>query len=151
MPRKYISENVENREQRSSGLSNKLAFLLVGGGIGAAVALLLAPKSGRELRGDITDATRKGYDKSLETANQLRENSGVYYEQLKEQAATAYTVAADKLRSRSANAETTETAAQLSGSSFEDSELTGVAEENDFREAVAENDFGQTYSKPNNF
>ncbi len=151
MAKKYISENGETREQSSGGISNKLAFLLVGGGIGAAVALLLAPKSGRELRGDITDATRKGYDKSLETANQLRENSGVYYEQLKGQAATAYTAAAGKLRSRSASSETSETAARLSDSGFDDSELIGVAQENDFREAVDETDFRQPHSKPSDF
>ena len=44
-------------------ISNKLTYLLIGGGIGAVLALLFAPKSGQELRGDIADATRKGIDR----------------------------------------------------------------------------------------
>ena len=51
-------------------ISNKLTYLLIGGGIGAVLALLFAPKSGQELRGDIADATRKGIDRSREASRQ---------------------------------------------------------------------------------
>ena len=61
-------------------ISNKLTFLLIGGGIGAVLALLFAPKSGHELRGDIADATRKGIDRSREAAQQLGDRAGEYYE-----------------------------------------------------------------------
>ncbi|HYL97503.1 MAG TPA: YtxH domain-containing protein, partial [Blastocatellia bacterium] len=40
----------------------KFGFLLIGAGIGAALALLFAPKSGREFRGDIADAGKQGLD-----------------------------------------------------------------------------------------
>jgi hypothetical protein len=61
-------------------ISNKLTYLLIGGGIGAILALLFAPKSGQELRGDIAEATRKGIDRSREAAQQLGDRAGEYYE-----------------------------------------------------------------------
>jgi gas vesicle protein len=63
-------------ERDSASASTKLTYLLIGGGIGAVIALLFAPKSGEELRGDIADATRKGLEKSKETAVQLQERAG---------------------------------------------------------------------------
>lgn len=45
--------------REDSSVSTKLTYLLIGGGIGAIIALLFAPKSGQELREDIADATRK--------------------------------------------------------------------------------------------
>ena len=67
-------------EREETSAATKLTYLLVGGGIGAVLALLFAPKSGEELRGDIADATRKGIEKSKETATQLQEKAGEYYE-----------------------------------------------------------------------
>ena len=66
------------REYESEGTSasTKLTFLLVGGAIGAVVALLFAPKSGEERRGDIADATRKGIEKSKEAATNLQAQGG---------------------------------------------------------------------------
>ena len=51
-------------EREESSASTKLTYLLIGGGIGAILALLFAPKSGQELREDIADATRKGLEKA---------------------------------------------------------------------------------------
>ena len=45
--------------REDANVSTKLTYLLIGGGIGAIIALLFAPKSGVELRGDIADADRK--------------------------------------------------------------------------------------------
>jgi gas vesicle protein len=80
----------ENYRLGESNITDKLTYLLIGGGIGAIVALLLAPKAGRELRGDLADVTRKGYDKTRTTAQQLREHSGEYYQQLKQNAGNLY-------------------------------------------------------------
>ncbi len=66
--------NEYDREETSA--TTKLTYLLIGGGIGAVLALLFAPKSGEELRGDIADVTRKGIEKSKETAAQLQEKAG---------------------------------------------------------------------------
>jgi gas vesicle protein len=52
-----------------------IPYLLIGGGIGAAVALLLAPKAGTELRGDIADVTKRSVDATKEKANGLRTQS----------------------------------------------------------------------------
>ncbi|MEQ1761659.1 MAG: YtxH domain-containing protein [Pyrinomonadaceae bacterium] len=73
-------------DREDANVSTKLTYLLIGGGIGAVLALLFAPKSGQELRGDIADATRKGIEKSKETAAQLQERAGEYYEVGRERA-----------------------------------------------------------------
>jgi gas vesicle protein len=77
-------------------VSTKLTYLLIGGGIGAVIALLFAPKSGHELRGDIADATRKGIEKSKETAAHLQERAGEYYEVGRERASEYYHTAQEK-------------------------------------------------------
>jgi gas vesicle protein len=80
----------------NDNISTRLTYLLIGGGIGAIIALLFAPKSGQELRGDLADATRKGIDKSREAAQQLGERAGEYYETTRERAGELYTQAATK-------------------------------------------------------
>lgn len=80
----------------NDNISTRLTYLLIGGGIGAVIALLFAPKSGQELRGDLADATRKGIDKSRETAQQIGERAGEYYESTRERAGELYSQAASK-------------------------------------------------------
>ena len=51
------------RRDSGDNISTRLTYLLIGGGIGAILALLFAPKSGHELRGDrarALDAYRDG-------------------------------------------------------------------------------------------
>jgi len=86
--------NEYDREETSA--TTKLTYLLIGGGIGAILALLFAPKSGEELRGDIADATRKGLEKGKETAAQLQEKAGEYYEVTREKAGEYYAAAQEK-------------------------------------------------------
>lgn len=83
-------------ERENSSASAKLTYLLIGGGIGAVIALLFAPKSGEELRGDIADATRKGIEKGKETAAQLQERAGEYYEVGRERASELYETGREK-------------------------------------------------------
>jgi len=83
-------------EREETSAATKLTYLLVGGGIGAVLALLFAPKSGEELRSDIADATRKGIEKSRETASQLQEMAGDYYEVSREKASEFYQSAQEK-------------------------------------------------------
>lgn len=73
-------------EKDNTSVTTKLTYLLIGGGIGAVIALLFAPKSGVELREDIADATRKGLEKSKEAAAHLQEVAGEYYEVSREKA-----------------------------------------------------------------
>ena len=86
-----------NDYRSSDNISSKLAYVLIGGGIGAILALLFAPKSGHELRGDIADATRKGMDRSREAAQQLGDRAGEYYEATRGRAAELYSQAAERV------------------------------------------------------
>ena len=88
--------NDDYRRDSGDNISTRLTYLLIGGGIGAVIALLFAPKSGHELRGDLADATRKGIDRSKEAAQQFGDRAGTYYEAGRERAAEYYTQAADK-------------------------------------------------------
>jgi gas vesicle protein len=87
----------EYRRDSGDGISTRLTYLLIGGGIGAILALLFAPKSGHELRGDIADATRKGIDRSREAAQQIGDRAGEYYEATRGRAAELYTQAAERV------------------------------------------------------
>jgi len=66
------------REEAS--MSTQLTCFAIGATVGAVVALLFAPKAGRELRQDVADATRKGVDRARETGSQLSARAGEYYE-----------------------------------------------------------------------
>lgn len=84
----------QDRDETSA--ATKLTYLIVGGGIGAILALLFAPKSGVELREDIADATRKGIEKSKEAAAQFQEKAGDYYEVSRDKASELYQTATEK-------------------------------------------------------
>lgn len=58
-------------ENDGGSATEKLTFLLIGAGIGATLALLFAPKTGRELRGEIADYTRRGVDYAGEGARAI--------------------------------------------------------------------------------
>lgn len=53
--------------------ADRLTYLLIGAGIGATLALLFAPKSGKELRKDIADVSRKGVQKGTHVAHAIGE------------------------------------------------------------------------------
>lgn len=86
-----------DQERDETSASTKLTYLLVGGAIGAVVALLFAPKSGKELREDIADATRQGLEKGKEAASMFGERAGEYYEVTREKASDLYHEAQDKV------------------------------------------------------
>ena len=84
-------------DSNTSGLAgNKFLYLLAGAGIGAATALLFAPKAGVDLRSDIADITRKGYDETLDLAQQLKDQSADLYQSIKEKTDKVYELAAEK-------------------------------------------------------
>jgi gas vesicle protein len=77
-----MSEN-HGRRRGGGGESDagaRLTYFAIGATIGAVAALLFAPKSGRELREDLADATRKGVDRARETGTQLSARAGEYYD-----------------------------------------------------------------------
>lgn len=95
-----MSRQMERGRGTGTGGDNeigaRIAYLLVGAGIGAVVALLFAPKSGHELRGDIADATRKGIDRTREAATQLGDRATDYYEGARDRASEIYTAGRDR-------------------------------------------------------
>ena len=68
------------RDDDRGDVATRLTYFVIGGTVGAIVALLFAPKAGRELRGDIADVTRKGVDRTREVGGQLGARAGEYYE-----------------------------------------------------------------------
>ena len=82
-----------NDRSEGSDVSTRLTYLLIGGGIGAIIALLFAPKSGTELRGDIADVTRKGIDKTRDGARFVGDKAGEYYGAAREKAGEFYDTA----------------------------------------------------------
>lgn len=61
---------MSNTNAESDGVG--LAPLLAGLGVGAVIALLLAPRSGGETRGFLADTARDGKDVILESVEDLR-------------------------------------------------------------------------------
>jgi len=84
-------------ENDGSGAAEKLTFLLVGAGIGATLALLFAHKSGRELRGDIADYTKRGVDAANEQARVLGGRAGELYGTASNKASELYGNAAGRV------------------------------------------------------
>ncbi len=81
----------------NAGIRSGLFYLFIGGGLGAVAALLLAPKSGTELRGEISKAARKGYDETRQIAHRLKEKSDVLYHTIRGKGDDAHDFAAPKL------------------------------------------------------
>ena len=67
-----MKEELEKKEIGIQGRSVVVPFL-VGGLVGAGIALLLAPKSGRETREDIKDLAVKSKEKVASTIHKGRE------------------------------------------------------------------------------
>jgi gas vesicle protein len=84
-------------ENENSSASEKLTFLLIGAGIGATLALLFAPKSGRELRGDIADYTRRGVDAAGEGARQVGARASELYDTTSGRVQSAYGSARERV------------------------------------------------------
>ncbi|HQZ95733.1 MAG TPA: YtxH domain-containing protein [Pyrinomonadaceae bacterium] len=93
---KYESNTPEQISTRFSARDG-ITYLLIGGGIGAVLALLFAPKSGREMRTEIADVSKRGYDLTLEKATELKGQSAEAIKAVKEKAAAVYDFAASKL------------------------------------------------------
>jgi gas vesicle protein len=71
---------MSDHQRRESDAGTRLTYFVIGATVGAVVALLFAPKSGRELREDLADATRKGVDRARETGAQISAKAGEYYD-----------------------------------------------------------------------
>ncbi len=63
---------------------SKLAYFLVGGGIGAVVALLFAPRSGRETRDMISQRAGEGRERVLQASRSMSDRVTTYVDKGKE-------------------------------------------------------------------
>jgi gas vesicle protein len=79
-------------ERSDSTTGTAVTFLLIGLGVGAALGLLLAPKSGRQLRKDL----RRSYDGALETVSDWTDEAKDRFEEAVEKGADF----ADELRAK---------------------------------------------------
>jgi gas vesicle protein len=78
-------------EDRYEGTSNHLLYFLLGGLTGAAIALLYAPRSGRETRELLGEKLREGAEKGRELrdtlvsrSREMLDDAGEYVERQKE-------------------------------------------------------------------
>lgn len=69
------------------GTKGFLLGALAGGIVGSVTALLFAPKSGKELRGDISEGAQKVSDATLHAVSQVGETTGRVAKQIGGQAA----------------------------------------------------------------
>jgi gas vesicle protein len=67
----------------SSGAGTAVTFLLIGLGVGAALGLLLAPKSGKQLRKDL----RRSYEDTLDTISDWTDEAKDRFEEAIEKGA----------------------------------------------------------------
>ncbi|MBZ5727853.1 MAG: YtxH domain-containing protein [Acidobacteriia bacterium] len=86
-----MSKEVE--ETGDEGIANTLAWFITGAIIGATVALLYAPKSGKETRQFLADKAQQGKDAVTDTSHTIVESSRDMFErgrQLVEDAADLF-------------------------------------------------------------
>jgi gas vesicle protein len=79
-------------QDRSSSVGTAITFLLIGLGAGAVVGMMLAPKTGRQMRRDL----RRGYESARETFDDWKENARDFAEDAIERGSDL----ADDLRER---------------------------------------------------
>jgi gas vesicle protein len=72
-----MSDNVQDAMEEGSG---RLAWFLTGAIIGATVAVLYAPKSGKDTRQFLTDKTQQGRDAINETGQDIVDASREMFE-----------------------------------------------------------------------
>ncbi|MGA2005230.1 MAG: YtxH domain-containing protein [Terriglobales bacterium] len=79
-------------ERSGNTAGTAITFLLIGLGVGAAVGLLLAPKTGRQLRKDL----RRSYDDAVDTVSDWTEDARGRFKDVVEKGSDF----ADELRSK---------------------------------------------------
>ena len=82
----------EGRYESSGRVGTAITFLLIGLGAGAVVGMLLAPKTGREMRKDL----RRGYENARDTFDDWKETARDFAEDAMDRGADL----ADDLRER---------------------------------------------------
>lgn len=122
-------------EDESVNFKDFVIGALVGGIIGAAAGLLLAPKAGRELRGDVATQAVNLKDKSVEFSSTAKEKTTQLSQQLKEQS----TQLVDKVKSKSSKTPTVFDDGTVSSEGEEPLDETAIGNMTDGLEETAVN------------
>ena len=91
-------------ESGTGGGNGNMMYLIAGGLIGAATALLFAPKAGSALRGDIADVTRKGYGGALDLTSKVKDQTGTLVQSIREKGSELVDAASQKFGSATESA-----------------------------------------------
>jgi len=98
---------MSDRYDDSRGISMLVAGFGLGTLVGTVIGLLIAPKSGRELRADIADYSKDYYDKAREYGKDYYEKAKDYsretYDAGREKARQAYEAGRERAREYSSN------------------------------------------------
>ncbi len=76
--RVYYSKETENLARRQQMVGN-LAFLMLGLGAGATIAMLFAPEKGEKVRQLVSSALEEGFTRGRETTEELLDHVGKEY------------------------------------------------------------------------
>jgi gas vesicle protein len=87
-----VDMRIGRYESSDAPIGTAITFLLIGLGAGAALGLLLAPKTGRQLRKDL----RRSYDDALETVSDWTDEARDRFEEAVEKGSDF----ADELRAK---------------------------------------------------
>lgn len=123
LPSKYAHKGYTDTfydEKEESGAGSFLLGAVVGGVIGAATALFLAPKTGKEMRDDLSTQAGQIKEKSIELSSIAKEKATEYGSVAKEKASEYGEIAKDKANEFAATAkvkteEVTKTIQEQSG------------------------------------
>lgn len=102
LPQVYDVNNDTNYEEETVNMKDFVIGALVGGMVGAAVGLLLAPKTGKDLRSDVATQAVNIKDKSVVLSSTAKEKTVQLSNQLKEQS----TQLVDKVKARTSKVPT---------------------------------------------
>src|SRR5689334_10109815 len=75
---------IETQKPACNRVMQKAKYFVIGGGVGAVLALLFAPKPGREFRSDIADFANETMYGAVESASDLGHMVEDYFEQGKD-------------------------------------------------------------------
>jgi gas vesicle protein len=75
-----MSESIDERDDRRDDSVSRLAWFLTGAVIGATVAILYAPKSGKDTRKYITDRAQEGKQAVADTSKDIVDASKEMFE-----------------------------------------------------------------------
>lgn len=121
IPQEFAETNKSIYGEESLGMKNFVVGTVVGGLVGAAAALLLAPKTGVELRSDVVTQASSLKEKGVELSSTAKEKTVQISSQLKEQSS----ILVEKVKAKTSKEPTTEDGSEIA--SLADEEIVDLA------------------------